>query len=143
MILGNASGETLYLSNCEFGGSVTVDSSDFSYNPSRWDFSIIFRFNDCGVEGETVNGSSTISGHYETFSETLAQIYVSSELNGTITEDGNSRTFTCNGTISGIYDFSTEVFDGNSNITNCSSSGKKIREGFVGLLMTGPIDMIP
>lgn len=143
LTFGTASGETIFTAPCEHGGSISVDSSGFSYNPSTGDFSIIFQADNCGVdEFMSINGRTYISGTYRVLSETMAQIEANSEINVEITDSGKSRSVNCSGGLSGTYNFSDEVFDGNMNITNCSGSGR-VGVDLFDLLIKGPMHLIP
>lgn len=143
LIVGVASGETIFTAPCEQGGSISVDSSGFSYDPSTGAFSITFQVDNCGVdEFMSVNGRTAISGTYRILSETMAQIEANSEINAEVTDSGKSRSVNCAGRLSGTYNFSDEVFDGDMNITHCSGSGR-VGVHFLDLLVAGPIHLIP
>ncbi len=143
LILGVASGETIFTAPCKHGGSISVDSSGFSYNPSTGAFSITFQADNCGVdELMSIHGRTAISGTYSVLSETMAQIEANSEINVMITDSGKSRSVNCSGGLSGTYNFSDEVFDGDMNITVCSGSGR-VEVDFLDLLIAGPMHLIP
>ena len=136
-----AFGDEIFSIDCKQGGSITVDSSGFSYNESTGAFSIVFQVNNCIDEhGMSIDGTSTISGSF-TLSETTAQLSANSTINASVSESGNSHNLNCNGSINGTYDFSTEVFDGNTGL-NCSDSGS-LKQDFIELLMIGPLSIMP
>lgn len=142
LINGMAFGDEIFSLDCKQGGSITVDSSGFSYDESTGDFSIVFQGNNCIDEhGLSINGTFTISGSFIPLSETTAQLSANSTINVSLSESGNSRNLNCNGSINGTYNFSTEVFDGNTGL-DCSGSGS-FKQSFIELLMIGPLSIIP
>lgn len=139
-----ASGEVIFSMDCDNGGNITVDSNEFSYNESSGEFSILFHFNNCDlVNGDLVNGTSSISGTFIPSNQTMASISANYSADITITEDGVSRSINCNGSMTGTYDFSTEAFSvsGSSGV-NCSTSGT-VKENFIELLFQGPLSLLP
>lgn len=142
LINGMAFGDEIFSLDCEQGGTITVDSSGFSYDESTGDFSIVFQLNNCiDEEGMSIDGTSTISGSFIPLSGTTAQLSANSTIHVSLSESVNSRNLNCNGSINGTYDFSTEVFDGNTDL-NCSGSGS-FKKSFINLLMQGPVSMMP
>ncbi len=90
----------------------------------------------------SVHGTTAISGTYRELSETMAQIEANSEINVEITDSGKSRSVNCSGGLSGTYNFTDEVFDGDMNVTDCSGSGR-VGVDFLDLLIAGPMHLIP
>lgn len=88
----------------------------------------------------SIDGTFTISGSFIPLSETTAQLSANSTIDVSLSESGNSRNLNCNGSINGTYDFSTEVFDGNTGF-NCSGSGS-FNRNFIDLLIKGPLSSI-
>lgn len=123
-ISGISYGETIFEGTCAQGGSMIVDSSDFSYNPANGAFSIIFRFNDCIDDmGIKFDGTISSSGTFQSITETTANVVVNTVINATGTVEGNTINISdCRGRYEGIYDISTERLNGSMNL-NCSVSG--------------------
>lgn len=134
---GTSYGETIFESPCDQGGSITVDSSGFSYNPMSGAYSIIFQANDCVDDmGIKFNGTISSSGTFQLINDTTADVVVNTTMNATGTVNGSTFNLSnCNGRYEGVYDLSTESLNGSMNI-NCSASGNMNRNIFE--LLTGP-----
>lgn len=137
-ISGISYGETIFEAPCEQGGSITVDSSGFSYDPMSGTYSIIFQANDCVDDmGIKFNGTISSSGTFQFINETTANVDVNTAMNVNVTVNGSAfNVSNCSGRYEGTYDLSTERLSGGMNL-NCSASGDMNNIDIVSLLL-GP-----
>ncbi len=142
IFLGGLSyGETIFEAPCENGGSITVDSSGFSYNQATGEYSIVFQINNCKEDEYTeISGTLTSSGLFHFTAETQAHVVINTSGNVTYRchscPDNGPITNSCSGHYEGTYDLNNETLDGNYSL-HCNGSSNRYEIKLFSLLL-GP-----